>query len=124
VELSGAPLVREVGMANFVLVHGAWIGGWYWRPIAQKLRAAGHEAYAPTLTGLGERIHLMNPSINLVTHVTDVVNVIKEGGLSDVVLVGHSYGGMVVTGVADALPDKIASLVYLDALFQKTARRW
>jgi hypothetical protein len=68
-------------MANFVLVHGAWIGGWYWRPIAQKLRAAGHEAYAPTLTGLGERIHLMNPSINLDTHVTDVANVIKEEGL-------------------------------------------
>ena len=77
-------------MANFVLVHGAWIGGWYWRPIAQKLRKAGHEAYAPTLTGLGERIHLMSPSINLDTHVTDVVNVIKEEGLSDVVLVGHS----------------------------------
>ena len=62
-------------MDNFVLVHGAWIGGWYWRPIAQKLRAAGHEAYAPTLTGLGERIHLMNPRINLDTHVTDVANV-------------------------------------------------
>jgi pimeloyl-ACP methyl ester carboxylesterase len=106
-------------MANFVLVHGAWIGGWYWRPIAQALRAAGHEAYAPTLTGLGERIHLMSPSINLDTHITDVVNVIKEEGLSDVVLVGHSYGGMVVTGVADALPDKITSLVYLDAFVPK-----
>ena len=106
-------------MANFVLVHGAWIGGWYWRPIAQKLRAAGHEAYAPTLTGLGERIHLMNPSINLDTHVTDVANIIKEEGLSDVVLVGHSYGGMVVTGVADALPSKIKSLVYLDAFVPK-----
>jgi pimeloyl-ACP methyl ester carboxylesterase len=106
-------------MANFVLVHGAWIGGWYWRPIAQKLRNAGHEAYAPTLTGLGERIHLMRASINLDTHITDVVNVIKEERLSDVVLVGHSYGGMVVTGVADALPDKIASLVYLDAFVPK-----
>src|SRR5580692_7288052 len=109
-------------MANFVLVHGAWIGGWYWRPIAQKLRPAGHEAYAPTLTGLGERIHLMNPSINLDTHVTDVANVIKEEGLSDVVLVGHSYGGMVVTGVADALPGKITSLVYLDALCSEKRR--
>jgi len=106
-------------MANFVLVRGAWIGGWYWRPIAQALRAAGHEAYAPTLTGLGERIHLMSPSINLDTHITDVVNVIKEEGLSDVVLVGHSYGGMVVTGVADALPDKIISLVYLYAFVPK-----
>jgi pimeloyl-ACP methyl ester carboxylesterase len=102
-------------MANFVLVHGAWIGGWYWRPNAQALRKAGHEVFTPTMTGLGERIHLMNPSINLDTHITDIVNVIKQEELSDVVLVGHSYGGMVVTGVADALPGKISSLVYLDA---------
>lgn len=106
-------------MANFVLVHGAWIGGWYWRPIAQALRRAGHEVYTPTLTGLGERIHLMSPSINLDTHIADIVNVIQQEELSDVVLVGHSYGGMVVTGVADALPDKIASLVYLDAFVPK-----
>ena len=102
-------------MANFVLVHGAWIGGWCWRPNAQALRRAGHEVFTPTLTGLGERSHLMNPSINLDTHITDVVNVIKYEELSDVILVGHSYGGMVVTGVADKLPEKIASLVYLDA---------
>jgi pimeloyl-ACP methyl ester carboxylesterase len=106
-------------MANFILVHGAWIGGWYWRPVAQALRAAGHEVYTPSLTGLGERIHLMSPSIDLNTHITDVVNLIKQEekyeALSDIVLVGHSYGGMVVTGVADALPGKIRSLVYLDA---------
>jgi pimeloyl-ACP methyl ester carboxylesterase len=102
-------------MANFVLVHGAWIGGWCWRPNAQALRRAGHEVFTPTLTGLGERSHLMNPTINLDTHITDIVNVIKYEELSDVVLVGHSYGGMVVTGVADKLPEKIASLVYLDA---------
>jgi pimeloyl-ACP methyl ester carboxylesterase len=102
-------------MTDFVLVQGAWIGGWYWRPIAQALRKAGHEAYTPTLTGLGERIHLMNPSINLDTHIADVVNVFKWEELSNVVLVGHSYGGMVITGVADALPDRIRSLVYLDA---------
>jgi pimeloyl-ACP methyl ester carboxylesterase len=77
-------------MANFVLVHGAWIGGWYWRPNAQALRKAGHEVYTPTMTGLGERIHLMNPSINLDTHITDIVNVIKQEDLSDIVLVGHS----------------------------------
>ncbi len=106
-------------MANFVLVHGAWIGGWYWRPIAQARRRAGHEVYTPTQTGLGERIHLMSPSINLDTHIADIVNVIQQEELSDVVLVGHSYGGMVVTGVADALPDKIASLVYLDAFVPK-----
>jgi pimeloyl-ACP methyl ester carboxylesterase len=102
-------------MTNFVLVQGAWIGGWYWRPTAQALRKAGHEVYTPTLTGLGERMHLMSPSINLDTHITDIVNVIKQEELSDVVLVGHSYGGMVITGVADALPGKITSLVYLDA---------
>jgi pimeloyl-ACP methyl ester carboxylesterase len=103
-------------MANyFVLVHGAWVGGWVWRPNAQGLRKAGHEVYTPTMTGLGERSHLMSPSINLDTHITDIVNVIKQEELSEIVLVGHSYGGMVVTGVADALSDKIRSLVYLDA---------
>ena len=102
-------------MANFVLVHGAWVGGWCWRDNAQALRRAGHEAYTPTMTGLGERIHLMSTSINLDTHITDIVNVIKHEELSDVVLVGHSYGGMVITGVADMMPDKIAALVYLDA---------
>jgi pimeloyl-ACP methyl ester carboxylesterase len=107
-------------VANFVLVHGAWIGGWYWRPIAQALRKAGHEVYTPTMTGLGERIHLMHPGINLDTHITDIVNVIKQEELSDVVLVGHSYGGMVVTGVADALPGTISSLVYLDAFAPKS----
>jgi pimeloyl-ACP methyl ester carboxylesterase len=109
-------------MANFVLVQGAWIGGWYWRPVAQALRTAGHEAYTPTLTGLGERIHLMNPSINLDTHIADIVNVIKQEELSDVVLVGHSYGGMVITGVADALPGTIASMVYLDAFVPENGK--
>ena len=102
-------------MANFVLVHGAWVGGWCWRSNAQALRRAGHEVYTPTLTGLGERSHLLSPSINLDTHVTDILNVFQHEELSDVVLVGHSYGGMVVTGVADVLPDNIKSLVYLDA---------
>jgi len=102
-------------MTDFVLVQGTWIGGWYWRPIAQALRKAGHEVYTPTLTGLGERIHLMNPGINLDTHIADVANVFEFEELSDVVLVGHSYGGMVITGVADRSPDKIRSMVYLDA---------
>jgi pimeloyl-ACP methyl ester carboxylesterase len=106
-------------MANFVLVHGAWIGGWYWRACTQALRK---EVFTPTMTGLGERIHLMSPSINLDTHITDVVNVVKQEELSDVVLVGHSYGGMVVTGVADALSDKIMSLVYLDAFVPKNGQ--
>ena len=102
-------------MANFVLVHGAWVGGWCWRDNARALRKAGHEVYTPTMTGLGERIHLMSPSINLDTHINDIANVIKHEELSDIVLVGHSYGGMVITGVADLLSDGIASLVYLDA---------
>jgi pimeloyl-ACP methyl ester carboxylesterase len=102
-------------MTDFVLVQGTWIGGWYWRPIAQALRKAGHEVYTPTLTGLGERIHLMNPGINLDTHIADVANVFEFEELSDVVLVGHSYGGIVITGVADRSPDKIRSMVYLDA---------
>ena len=102
-------------MANFVLVHGAWVGGWCWRPVAQALRRSGHEVYTPTLTGLGERSHLINSNINLDTHISDVTNVIHREELSEIVLVGHSHGGMVITGVFDALSDKITSLVYLDA---------
>ena len=109
-------------MTNFVLVQGAWIGGWYWRPIAQALRKAGHEVYTPTLTGLGERSHLIGPNVNLDTHITDVANVFKYEELSDAVLVGHSYGGMVVTGAADALPERIASLVYLDAFVPRNGQ--
>jgi pimeloyl-ACP methyl ester carboxylesterase len=102
-------------VANFVLVHGAWHGGWCWRRVSDRLRAPGHTVFTPTLTGLGERSHLFSGNINLTTHVTDVVNVLEWESLSDVVLCGHSYGGMVITGVAEAVPDRIASLVYLDA---------
>ena len=102
-------------MATFVLVHGAWAGSVIWRPIAQALRTARHEVFTPTLTGIGERKHLLTPEIDLTTHVNDVLGVIDYEDLSDLVLVGHSYGGMVVTGVADAVPKRIASLVYLDA---------
>jgi pimeloyl-ACP methyl ester carboxylesterase len=102
-------------MATFVLVHGAWAGALIWRPIAQALRKAGHEVYTPTLTGIGERRHLLNREIDLGTHTQDVLRVIDYEDLADIVLVGHSYGGMVVTGVADAVPDKIAALIYLDA---------
>jgi pimeloyl-ACP methyl ester carboxylesterase len=102
-------------MATFVLVNGAWAGSLLWRPNARALRRAGHEVYSPTLTGIGERKHLLNRSINLSTHINDVLGVIYYEDLSDIVLVGHSYGGMVVTAVADAAPHRIASLVYLDA---------
>ena len=102
-------------MATFVLVHGAWHGGWCYKRVAQRLRAKGHEVYTPTLTGLGERSHLLHAGVNLSLHVQDILNVLRWEELSNVVLCGHSYGGMVITGVAAAVPDKIASLVYLDA---------
>lgn len=103
-------------MARFVLVHGAFHGGWCWREVTARLRAAGHEVFAPTLTGLGARAHLASPAIALSTHVEDVARLILWEDLQDVVLVGHSYGGMVITGVADRLADRLAALVYLDAL--------
>jgi pimeloyl-ACP methyl ester carboxylesterase len=101
---------------TFVLVHGAWHGGWCWRRVADRLEAKGHKVFAPTLTGLGERSHLLSPGVNLDTHIADIVNVIKWEGLSNIVLVGHSYGGFVITGVAETVPSQtIASAVFLDA---------
>ena len=102
-------------MATYVLVHGGGHGGWCYQRVAPLLRSAGHEVHTPTLTGLGERSHLMSPAIDLDTHITDVVNVLRFDDLYDVILVGHSYGGMVVTGVADRAADRIGKLVYLDA---------
>lgn len=102
-------------MATFVLVHGAFVGGWCWRWVAPELRAAGHDVYAPTLTGLGDRVHLANQQIDLETHIEDVVNVLRYEDLSDVILVGWSYGGMIVAGVADRTPERIGHLVYLDS---------
>lgn len=102
-------------MATFVLVHGAGHGGWCHGPLARRLRRAGHEVYAPTLTGLGERAHLLSADITLDTHIADVAALIRCEDLSDVILCGHSYGGMVITGVADRMAGRIARLVYLDA---------
>jgi pimeloyl-ACP methyl ester carboxylesterase len=100
---------------TFVLVHGAWHGGWCWQRVADRLRRGGHTVFTPTLTGLGERSHLLRAGIDLTTHVTDVVNVMKWEGLSDVVLCGHSYGGMVISGVAEQKAPAIRSIVFLDA---------
>ena len=100
---------------TFVLVHGAWHGGWCWRRVSDLLERQGHKVFAPTLTGLGERSHLMRAGINVSTHVTDVVNVLEWEGLSDVVLCGHSYGGLVVSGVAEQSASAIGSIVFLDA---------
>jgi pimeloyl-ACP methyl ester carboxylesterase len=102
-------------MATFVLVHGAWHGGWCWRFVRPLLQRAGHEVFAPSLTGLGERKHLARPDIDLDTHIEDVVSLLEMEDLQEVVLVGHSYGGMVVTGAADRAPARIKRLVYLDA---------
>ena len=102
-------------MATYVLVHGGGHGGWCYQRVARILRANGHEVYTPTLTGLGERSHLLGPHVDLDLHIQDVVAVLQYEDLRDVILVGHSYGGMVITGVADRAVDRIGRLVYLDA---------
>src|SRR5918995_2086278 len=102
-------------MAAYLLVPGAWLGGWAWKDVAARLRAEGHDVYPVTLTGLGERAHLATPDVDLETHIQDVVNVLFYEDLRDVVLVKHSYGGNVITGVADRSPERLRQLVYLDA---------
>jgi pimeloyl-ACP methyl ester carboxylesterase len=100
---------------TFVLVHGAWSGGWCYHKVAARLRAQGHLVFTPTLTGQGERAHLLTGNVNLSLHIEDILAVMHYEGLGDVVLAGHSYGGMVITGVADRMPNRIAALAYLDA---------
>src|SRR5579871_5096198 len=102
-------------MATFVLVHGLFHGGWCFSRVAKLLRRQGHDVFTPTLTGVGERSHLLSGSCNLAMHVTDIVNVLRFEDLTNVVLCGHSFGGFVITGAADAEPKRIGSLVYLDA---------
>ncbi len=112
-------------MATFVLVHGAFAGGWYMRPLASCLQAAGHEVYRPTLTGFGERVHLASPAVDLDTHIQDIVHVLYYEDLSDVVLVGKSYSGMVITGVAERMPERLRHLIYVEAavpIAESTAR--
>ncbi|HET8618858.1 MAG TPA: alpha/beta hydrolase [Acidimicrobiales bacterium] len=101
--------------ATYVLVHGGAHGGWCYRDVAARLRSAGHAVHTPTLTGLGERAHLLRPGIDLDTHIADVTAVLHYEDLRDVILVGHSYGGMVITGVADRAADRVGHLVFLDA---------
>lgn len=102
-------------MSTYLLVPGAWLGGWCWKYVALDLRAAGHEVIPATLTGLGERAHLLSPEIDLDCHISDIVGIFEYRDLHDVILVGHSYGGTVITGVAERVPDRIRRLVYLDA---------
>ena len=102
-------------MATFLVCHGAWSAGWAWKKMHPLMAAAGHRLVSPTYTGLGEREHLANPSIDLETHVQDILNVIRYEDLRDIALIGHSYGGMVASGVADRAREAIAQLIYLDA---------
>jgi pimeloyl-ACP methyl ester carboxylesterase len=102
-------------MATFVLVHGAWHGSWCWKRVRKALQAQGHDVFTPTLTGVGERSHLLSRQVNLDTHISDVENLMRWEDLSEVVLCGHSYGGCVIGGVADRVPERIRALVYLDA---------
>jgi len=108
---------------TFVLVHGSWHGGWCWRRVADLLEHRGHKVFTPTLTGLGERAHLMSAQITLDTHITDIVNVIKWENLEDIVLVGHSYAGFVVSGVAERALPAISSIVFLDAFLPENGER-
>jgi pimeloyl-ACP methyl ester carboxylesterase len=102
-------------MATFLLVTGAWHGSWCWKRVREALTAQGHTVFTPTLTGLCERSHLLSPAVDLHTHIDDIANLIRWEELTDIVLVGHSYGGCVISGVADRMADRIATLVYLDA---------
>jgi pimeloyl-ACP methyl ester carboxylesterase len=102
-------------MATFVLVHGGYSGSWSYSRVAPKLRAQQHDVYTPTLSGLGERAHLAGQAINLSTHIQDIVAVLETNDLTDVILCGHSYGGVVTTGVAGRVPERIRTLFYLDA---------
>jgi pimeloyl-ACP methyl ester carboxylesterase len=111
-------------MANFVLVHGAWHGGWCWRRVVDALQAQGHRAHAVTLTGVGERAHLLSSLITLETHIADVANAIEAEELQDVVLAVHSYAGLIGTAIADRMPQRLRHLVYVDAVVPKPGESW
>jgi pimeloyl-ACP methyl ester carboxylesterase len=102
-------------MATYLVCHGAWAGSWAWKRIRDILRTENHEVFVPTYTGLGERAHLANPLVDLETHIQDVTNVIEYEGLTDLILVGHSYGGMVATGLADRVSERFRQMIYVDA---------
>ncbi|CAN5248617.1 alpha/beta hydrolase [soil metagenome] len=111
-------------MANFVLVHGAWHGGWCWQRVTAALQQGGHRVHAVTLTGLGERAHLLSPAITLDTHIDDVIKLIEAEELGDVVLAVHSYAGMIGTAVADRLGQRLKHLVYVDAVVPRPGESW
>jgi pimeloyl-ACP methyl ester carboxylesterase len=109
-------------MPTFVLVHGGWHGSWCWKRVRKQLAINGHDVFTPTLTGLGERSHLLSHDVSLQTHIDDVANLIRWEEATDVVLCGHSYAGLVVTGVAEIMPERIRSLIYLDAFLPESGQ--
>src|SRR6266404_7087239 len=109
-------------MTDFILIHGAWRGSWTWTRVRRLLAAAGHRVFTPTLTGVGERSHLLSRDVGLDTHVADVANLMIWENLRDIVLVRHSYGGVVARHVADRMPDRIRSLIYLDAFVPENGK--
>jgi pimeloyl-ACP methyl ester carboxylesterase len=109
-------------MRTYVLVHGGGHGGWCYQPVARILRSKGHAVYAPSLTGLGDREHLLSPAVDLDMHITDIVKLLEFEDLRDVILVGHSYGGMVITGIADRATDRVGHIVFLDAATPKNGQ--
>lgn len=111
----GAAASAQTAPRTFVLVHGAWHGGWCWRRVSDRLERKGHKVFAPSLTGLGDRSHLLTPQVNVTTHITDIASLIGFEDLRDIVLVGHSYAGFVISGVAEKAREQIASIVFLDA---------
>lgn len=110
-----APALAQTEQRSFVLVHGAWHGGWCWRRVADRLERKGHKVYAPSLTGLGDRSHLIGTRPTVTTHIDDIANIIRFEDLQRVILVGHSYGGIVISGVAEKVQPQLASMVFLDA---------
>jgi pimeloyl-ACP methyl ester carboxylesterase len=119
---AGAAEPGGSGGRTFLVVHGAWSAGWSWKKMHPLMQAAGHRLVTPTCTGVGEREHLANESVSLDTHVQDILNVIKYEDLRDVILLGHSYGGMIATGVADRVPERLSKLVYLDAFAPRSGQ--
>ena len=111
-------------MSTYLLVHGGFYGGWGWTQVARILRASGHEVFTPTLTGYGERAHLASPEVSLSTHIQDIVGVLECEDLYEVILVGHSYASMVITGVAERVPERLSRLVYMDTLIPKDGQCW
>jgi pimeloyl-ACP methyl ester carboxylesterase len=119
----GGSAKAQAAPRTFVLVHGSWHGGWCWRRVSDRLEKLGHKVFAPTLTGLGERSHLLDEKVNLMTHITDIVNVIKWERLTNVILCGHSYAGYPVSGALEQISSAVSSIVYLDLSLLKNELR-